>query len=81
MTTPPRIEVHHGDDSTIVVAPVPGARADSVSVDLQRASVVIHTDGGRHCVEVPLATPFDDRRVTMRFAEGVLWLYLPNAAP
>ena len=78
--TLPPIEVHHADRSTTVVAHMPRVNPQSLRVAFERERVVIEaeaTDGRCH-LEVPLAARIDDRRTEMRFADGVLWLFMPN---
>jgi HSP20 family molecular chaperone IbpA len=77
------LEVHHVRDAFSVIARLPGVRTEDLRVALSRDRLTIDADardsgeGTRHC-ELPLAFPVDDRRAQMRFADGVLWMYLPR---
>ena len=79
MTRPIPIEVHHGRHAVAVVARLPGVRLEDVHISLTRDELTIDADapdGGRHYA-LRLASPVDDRRATMHFSEGVLWMHLP----
>jgi HSP20 family molecular chaperone IbpA len=70
------IEVHHGRHSIAVVARLPGVHLEDVRIGLTRDELTI-TQGMRRC-SLALASPIDDRRATIRFSGGVLWVHLPR---
>jgi HSP20 family molecular chaperone IbpA len=74
------IQVHHGSHSIAVVARLPGVRLDDVRIGLTRDMLSIDAEdaqGMRHC-SLALAFPVDDRRATIRYRDGVLWVHLPK---
>jgi HSP20 family molecular chaperone IbpA len=74
------IEVHHGRHSIAVTARLPGIPIEHVRVGLTPDELTIDAaapQGMQHCV-LPLACKVDDRRATIRFREGVLWVHLPR---
>ena len=73
------IEVHHQRQALAVTARLPGVLAQDLRITLTRDALAIEArsrTGPRACA-LPLASPVDARRATMRFADGVLSLYLP----
>jgi HSP20 family molecular chaperone IbpA len=77
------LEVHHRPDSMAVTARLPGVHAEDLRVALTRDELTIEARsaaGPRACA-LALASPVDQRRATMRFADGVLTLHLPKLAP
>ena len=74
------IEVHHATHSMAVVARLPGVRFENVDIRLSRDALTIGAEfpEGTRTVALPFAFPVDDRRAQMRFADGVLWMYLPK---
>jgi HSP20 family molecular chaperone IbpA len=80
MTEPIPIEVHHGPHSMAVVARLPGVRMGDLRIGLRRNELTIDAnapEGMRHYA-LALACPIDDRRATMRFRDGILWMHLPK---
>jgi HSP20 family molecular chaperone IbpA len=74
------IEVHHGPRSMAVMARLPGVRLEDVRIALTRDELTIDAaapDGQRHYA-LALASPVDDRRATIRFRDGILWMHLPK---
>jgi HSP20 family molecular chaperone IbpA len=74
------IEVHHGSRSVSVLARLPGVRLQDVRIGLTPDELTIDAqapEGPRH-YEFSFPSPVDDRRATMRFREGVLWMHLPK---
>ena len=73
------IEVHHAAHAMAVVARLPGVRFEDVHIRLSRDGLTIGAESpeGARSVALPFAHPVDDRRAQMRFADGVLWMYLP----
>jgi HSP20 family molecular chaperone IbpA len=80
MSHPIAIEVHHGRHAMAVVARLPGVRFEDVRIVLEPNELTIDADGpdGVRHYALALASPVDDRRVTMRFRDGVLWMHLPK---
>lgn len=77
------LEVHHVPGAFSVIARLPGVRVEDLRISLSRDALTIDansSEGARHC-DLPLAFPVDDRRATMRFADGILWVYLPRLRP
>jgi HSP20 family molecular chaperone IbpA len=80
------IEVRHHRDALAVTARLSGVRAQDIRVVLTDDAVRIEVCAGRlggtsessEPAVVPLASPVDDRRATMRFDGDVLSLYLPK---
>jgi HSP20 family molecular chaperone IbpA len=71
------IEVLHGRHSIAVVARLPGVvHLQDVRIGLTRDELTI-TQGMRRC-SLALASPVDDRRATIRFSGGILWVHLPR---
>jgi HSP20 family molecular chaperone IbpA len=80
MTSEIPIQVHHRTHSIAVVARLPGVHLHDVRIGLTRDMLSIDagdTQGMRHC-SLALASPVDDRRATIRFHDGVLWVHLPK---
>jgi HSP20 family molecular chaperone IbpA len=74
------VEVHHAREALSVIVRLPGVRVEDLRIALSRNVLTIDADsseGRRHC-DLPLSSPVDDRRAKMRFADGVLWMYLPK---
>jgi HSP20 family molecular chaperone IbpA len=74
------IEVHHHRHAMDVTARLPGVRVQDLRVALSRDALTIEarSAGGTQAYTLALASPVDDRRATMRFADGVLSLHLPK---
>ncbi|HEY3820304.1 MAG TPA: Hsp20/alpha crystallin family protein [Polyangiaceae bacterium] len=77
------IEVHHGKGAVAVVVRLPDVRAKDIRISLTRDELSIHADTPGHVrnYSLRLATRVDDRRATMRFSDGVLWMHLPVLRP
>lgn len=79
MATPIPIAIHHHRHSTEVTASLPGVQVQDLRVSLTSHELTIEARcaGATRAVVVPLAPPVDERRATLRFAEGGLSLHLP----
>jgi HSP20 family molecular chaperone IbpA len=74
------VEIHHQRDAMAVIARLPGIRIEDLHIALTRDELTIEarSSAGKQAFSLPLAMPIDERRATMRFAGGVLCLYLPR---
>jgi HSP20 family molecular chaperone IbpA len=80
MSAPIPILVHHGLHSISVVARLPGVDLEQLHIGVTPDELTIEADvpqGTRHCA-LALASPVDDRRTTIRFSDGVLWVHMPR---
>jgi HSP20 family molecular chaperone IbpA len=75
------VEIHHTAGATTVVARLPGVAPSGLLVDPRSDRLVIEAtaEDGSKRLELPLATPVELDRTTMRFERGVLVVVLPNA--
>jgi HSP20 family molecular chaperone IbpA len=74
------IEVSHHETSMDVTARLPGSRAQDLRVALTSDQLTIQAGTGENVQAyiLPFGYPIDDRRATLRFADGVLSLHLPK---
>jgi HSP20 family molecular chaperone IbpA len=80
MSDPIPIEVHHKRRCFAVLARLPGVRFEDVRIGLTRDELTIDAQApeGLQHYALAFASPVDERRATMRFSEGLLWLHLPK---
>jgi HSP20 family molecular chaperone IbpA len=74
------VEIHHHREAMAITARLPGVRIEDLRIALSRDELTIEarSPAGKQALSLLLATPIDERRATMRFADGVLSLYLPR---
>lgn len=92
----PRVDIFENDDELMLVAEVPGARADDLSVKLDRRMLLIEATGSfesgdgelvacefapvRYRRAYTLKTDIDADAITASLKDGLLTLRLPRAA-
>ncbi len=92
----PRVDIYENDDELMLVAEVPGARADDLSVKLERRMLLIEATGSfssgdgdlvacefapvRYRRAYTLQTAVDADGITASLKDGLLTLRLPRAA-
>jgi HSP20 family molecular chaperone IbpA len=59
-----------------VTARLPGVRLQDVRIALTRDTLTIDAAERHHVLA--FACPVDDRRATMHFHDGILWIHLPK---
>ena len=94
-TVAPLLDVYENDDGLLLVADVPGARQDSVDVELEAGELTIRAQRAEEPAGTPLAAEhrpsdyvrtfavpqgIDGARIEAQLSAGVLRVVLPRAA-
>lgn len=73
----PHFDVYENDEELLLIADVPGAKADQVEVNIERQLLTLAAGEHKRSFRVPLEV--DAERITADAKAGVVTLHLPKS--
>jgi len=77
----PAVNVTDNDSSICVIAKLPGAREETIRIDIERSSLIISASGNGKQYKKEVSLPSPVRFSNKRFRNGILELYFEKTSP